>query len=287
MNESKRRYVAVVAASTLTALTMGVASAQTPPGGPTPSGKCLSDPWAQKPGSCSPMHVVEKTKLTNIATTCSRPKGGDHRSTTVTWRMPKIVDDHKGKFDTVSITVDSTVSRPDDGMIMVTRNGKQEGSVMRLNERQFNRMSPTPQLRTILAFFQRREVLDRFIKDYNKCVIGPTIVAAGGPACKSCRRKTVGFGIAYALVGAVCCVGTAGFGCAGCAGGAIVTGGVAVGALTEACDTTCASEECKANYDRCTGQENTSFQTPRNGKGSDKEKMCKSDYDFCMRRAEM
>jgi hypothetical protein len=280
----KYRHLALFAFAIVPAITSG-AHAQSP--SPT-SGKCLSDPWSLPQGQCSPMHTFEHTKITNVATTCQRPKGSDFRTAQVSWRVPKVVNDQKGRFDTLSVKVTASSAHPDESTLELLRNGKGVGMVVQLaSERRVTRISQNPETKAILTFLQRAEVLTRLQKEFNRCVVGPTVIEAGGAACKKCRRLAVGMGIAYGAVGVACCAFTAGLACVGCGSLAVASGGFAVGAISESCDTTCGQEECKAAYDRCVGDGPASIfeQTPT--PKTPKADLCKKDYDYCMMRAGM
>jgi hypothetical protein len=256
---------------------------------------CNTNPWSLPDSQCKPKLVVESTKITNVAPACNA--NSTFPVTTIAWTMPKIVNDHSGGFDNIGVSVTTIASAPEFGRIELFRNGVAKAFVEISSEGdQESNVPQTLEVRTILAFFQRAEVLAPFLATYEGCSLGPSPIvttASGGPgggACRSCKQKGVLFGILYGLAGVACCVGTAGAGCALCASVVVVSGGVGTGAIASKCSVLCAEEVCKQNYDDCVAKAGTGnglFTTfgeknPPPPTNSD----CEADYNRCMDRAE-
>jgi hypothetical protein len=253
---------------------------------------CNSDPWSLSDSQCKPKLVVESTKITNVAPTCNG--NTTFPVTTMAWTIPKIVNDHSGRFDNVAITLTTMPSAPEFGRLDVYRNGVAKAFVEISSEGdQQSNVPQTLEVRTILAFFQRAEVLTPFLAAFEGCNMGPSPIlpaAQGAGTCRSCKQKGVAFGIFYGLLGVACCVGTGGLACAACGGIVIVSGGAAVGAIASKCEVLCAEEKCKQDYDDCVaakGGSHPSFTTfGEKDPPAPDDSACTSAYNTCMSRAQ-
>ena len=254
---------------------------------------CDSDPWSlsNPTETCSPLMVVETSAVSGVDTWIWTPDEDfpHRRMAVVTWTTPKILDDHDGHYDTFHVFLTIHRQHPDSEILEIWRNSQGIGWIARDGDQETSNLPATYEVKSTMAFYQRDEIQGRFLQSV-RYMVGDFQVEAGGPMCKRCKRKTVIFGALYAGIGIVCCVGSGGAFCAGCAAGALASGTVAVGALSEACDTRCAEEECEAAYDECKrrrGQTPPSRTLNEGVPQSAPDDDCKQDYDFCMSRARM